>query len=119
VTRWLREMPEDSLYLSVLTLGELQKGVAKLIDARRREKLGRWIEEELRTRFSQRVLPICAEVAERWGRIAGEAERRGETLPVIDALLAATALEHELVVVTRNTRDIARAGADVQNPWSR
>ncbi len=117
VVGWLDLCVEDQLFLSVLTFGELRKGIAKLSDARRRETLRRWVEGELAARFDGRVLPVSAEIAARWGTLSGEAERRGETLPVIDALLAATALTHNLVVATRNTRDLARAGAETFNPW--
>lgn len=118
VTAWVSRTQEHLLYLSVLTLGELRKGIVKLQDRRRREKLERWLAEDLLPRFEERVLPVSTEVASKWGEIAGEAERRGASLPVIDALIGATALAHALTVVTRNTRDIERTGAKVLDPWS-
>jgi hypothetical protein len=119
VVRWVEEADEEALYLSVLSVGEIEKGIAKLpATSRRRSVLRRWVERDLRVRFAERLLPISAEIALRWGDLSGTAEREGAPLPVIDALLAATALSHGLTVVTRNVEDIGRAGADVLNPWN-
>lgn len=117
VVAWIGGVEDDLLALSVLTIGELQKGVAKLPQGDHRKKLARWIDEDLRLRFQGRVLPVTEEVAEAWGRLSGEAEAKGAKLPVIDALLGATALVHGLTVATRNTTDIARTGAAIFNPW--
>ena len=111
VVGWLGDQPETDLYLSSIALGELMKGVTRLaIDDRRRERLAEWIETDLRGRFADRLVPITVSVAMRWGAMAGEASRDGRTLPVIDSLLAATAVEHGLVVATRNVRAGAVAG---------
>jgi predicted nucleic acid-binding protein len=118
VAGWLGAVDEALLHVSVLTLGELRKGIAKLADARRREKLEQWLEVDLAARFQGRVLPVTEQVAMVWGRISGEAERQGRKLPVIDGLIGATAMAHGLTVATRNTDDIARTGARVFNPWT-
>src|SRR5262245_9460387 len=118
VLDWIESVEETFLHLSVLTLGELQKGIAKLGDRRKREQLQDWVELELAGRFEGRVLPIDERIANLWGRICGEAEKRGERLPVIDSLLGATALVHGLTVASRNAADISRTGAQVFNPWS-
>ena len=116
VVAWLASAKEPELHISVLTLGELAKGVQKLRPSKKREELAHWISNELRSRFGDRVLPITHEVALVWGKAAGDAERAGKPLPVIDALLGATALVSCLAVVTRNVRDIQRTGARVVNP---
>lgn len=119
VVDWLEAVEEPFLHLSVVTVGELAKGIARLADDRRREKLRRWVEVDLRRRFEGRILPVTEEVARRWGEISGISEIRGATLPVLDTLIAATALVHGLAVVTRNVADLERAGAPVVNPWER
>ena len=114
---WLGRVPEPQLYLSVLVLGEILKGIAKLADLAQRERLETWLEGELTPRFAGRVLGIDVATATRWGVLSGEAEARGEPAPVIDALLAATALEHGLTLVTRNTQDYQALGVRLLNPW--
>jgi predicted nucleic acid-binding protein len=100
--------------VSVLTLGEIRKGVETLGDKKRREKLRLWLEHELPTWFEDRVLPVDLAVADRWGRLLAEV---GRPVPTIDSLLAATALHHELRLVTRNAKDFDYPGLDVINPF--
>lgn len=116
VVRWLQEREEETLFLSVLTFGELQKGISKLPPGPRQESLREWVAADLVLRFSGRTLDIDTDVAVAWGEMQGEAEGRGERLPVMDSLIAATAVVHNLTVVTRNTRDIERCGVGVFNP---
>lgn len=118
VVAWLQQRPRQSLYLSVLTLGEIRKGIARLDgaqDAARRTVLIDWLEQELPTYFLGRMLPIDAPVADRWGRLQSDA---GRPLPAIDGLLAATALQHNLTLVTRNVRDFADLCPDIFDPWN-
>ncbi|HYN28120.1 MAG TPA: type II toxin-antitoxin system VapC family toxin [Burkholderiales bacterium] len=117
VIEWLKRTDEASLYLSVLTIGEIEKGIAKLPESSRREKLETWVRRDLADRFRERLLAIDGTVAATWGRLAGEAEARGEPLPVIDVLIAATSLAHDLTVATRNIGDFERCGARCFNPW--
>ena len=117
VLKWIDGQDEASLYLSVLTIGELEKGVARLPVSARRNRLQSWVRRDLPERFGGRLLPIDARTAARWGSIAGESEKRGRPLPVIDCLIAATALVHGLAVATRNVGDFARCGAACVNPW--
>ena len=119
VVGWVEGQDEHRLFLSVITLGELHKGVAKLPAGRRREQLETWIEEDLAGRFRGRVLPVDSAVAATSGVILGEAEVGGRSLPVIDALIGATAKVHGCVVVTRNVADLERTGAEVLDPWQR
>lgn len=114
VLDWFANTPDDALFLSALTLGEIRKGVEKLVDIALREKLRLWLEHDLRGWFGPRILPIGPEVADHWGRLLAQA---GRTVPAIDSLLAATALHHDLRMVTRNTRDFDYAGLEVINPW--
>ncbi|GHT98007.1 ribonuclease VapC [Betaproteobacteria bacterium] len=114
VVRWVAERPAATLYLSVLTLGELRKGITALPEGARRQKLQDWLEVELPAFFAGRILPVDVAVAERWGWLMGAARR---SLPAIDSLLAATALTHQLTLVTRNLKDFHTPNLDVQNPW--
>ena len=117
VMGWIEAVDEGLLYLSVLTLGEIRKGLGNLPPGKRRTRLETWLEVELRARFSGRLLPIDEEVALRWGLLASQAKRKGKPLAIIDGLLAATALHHHLTVVTRNVGDFATAKVPVINPW--
>jgi predicted nucleic acid-binding protein len=117
VLEWMEAADEGSLYLSVLTLGEIRKGLAGLPQGKRRTRLDAWLELELQARFSGRILPINAVVADRWGVLAADAKRKGKALSTIDALLAATALHYNLTVVSRNVNDFANTQVPFLNPW--
>ena len=116
VLRWLEAADRQTLYLSVLTIGELEKGAALLEDTQRQARLHRWI-ADVRTTFADRLLPIDEEVARAWGRLQANAERRGRKMPVTDGLLAATAITHGLAIATRNGADMQASGARVVDPW--
>ena len=118
VLEWIEAADEGLLYLSVLTLGEIRKGVAGLAQGKRRTRLETWLEVDLQTRFSGRVLPIDVAVANRWGLLAAQAKTKGVSLPVIDGLLAATAIHYDLTVVSRNSSDFASVQVPVVNPWT-
>jgi predicted nucleic acid-binding protein len=115
---WVRETDEERMFLSVVTIGELRKGIARLPESQRRKKLETWVRRDLVGRFTGRILSIDLDVAERWGQLVGASERRGVRLPVIDSLIAATSLSHKLLIVTRNTRDFERCGGECHNPWT-
>ena len=115
VRAWFAQRPATELYLSVLTLGEIRKRVEALADSGRRTELHQWLERELPVFFAERVLSIDAGVAHQWGQLLAEA---GRSLPAIDSLLAATALHHNLVLVTRNLKDVAGLPVQVLNPWA-
>ena len=116
--RWLEARPAADFAISVLTLGEIQKGAELLPDGRRRERLRAWLRSELPAQFEDRVLPITPAVALAWGRLAAEARRSGRPLHVVDGLLLATAEVHGLTLVTRNVGDFRDRGLPVENPYS-
>jgi toxin FitB len=117
VLSWLEAADETLLYLSVLTLGEIRKGVAALAQDKRRTLLETWLEVELEARFSGRILSIDSAVADRWGVLAAGVKAKGAILSTIDGLLAATALHHNLTIVSRNVGDFAHTQVPVLNPW--
>lgn len=117
VLEWMEAADERLLYLSVLTLGEIRRGVAGLVQGKRRTHLETWLEVDLQSRFAGRIVPVDAAVADRWGLIAAGTARRGKALSVVDGLLAATALHHNLTIVSRNTRDFTDTQVQVLNPW--
>ena len=114
VVEWFAGRPSSALYLSVLTLGELRKGIEGAADPRRRATLIDWLEAELPIFFAGRILAIDAQVADRWGRLLAMA---GRPMPVVDSLLGATAAQYGLALVTRNERDFDGFGLEVINPW--
>lgn len=115
VVRWFEKRGQRTLYLSVLTLGEIRKGIAKMPFGPRRDALDHWLADELPRYFSGRVLPFDAATADTWGQLSASTQR---PLPAIDGLLAATALRHGLTMVTRNTRDFEGLGLHLINPWT-
>jgi predicted nucleic acid-binding protein len=111
---WLKEVPDEALFISVLTLGEIRYGIEKLKEEKRRTQLTLWLEHELAAWFGNRVLELDAEIADQWGYLRA----RHRTLPVIDNLLAATAMARHLVLVTSNVKDFAGInGLKILNPW--
>lgn len=118
VLQWIEAIEEHRLYLSVITLGEIQKGVAKLEESKRKQALQAWLEQDLVERFGQRLLDIDRDVVLEWGLLLGESARRGTPLPVIDGLIAATAICHNQTVVTRNISDFERFPVRILDPWA-
>lgn len=109
-------MADEDLYLSVLTMGEIAKGVALLAPGPKKAALGTWL-DGLRARFADRILGVDLEAAQIWGELTARARRSGVTIPAADGLLAATALRHGLRVMTRNSRHFEASGALVVDPW--
>lgn len=117
VSRWLDDADDDQLYLSVISLGEILKGVTMLPESKRRAELQRWLDETLRPWFQGRILAVNELIAERWGVLAGECQLKGRPLKLADGLIAATALEHDLTIATRNAKDFGGLGVAIFNPW--
>src|SRR6056297_1798213 len=118
VVKWFSDHDELSMFLSVITFGELRKGIEKLPDSSKKKELNRWVKEDLKHRFKNRILNITLEEVNAWGELLAAAEKRGKSLPAIDSLIAATAQVHDLSVVTWNTQDMEGSGVEVINPWN-
>jgi predicted nucleic acid-binding protein len=119
VADWIESISEELLYLSVLTIGEVRRGIDLLGDTDpKRARLQSWLDYDVRVRFQDRLLDFDAGVAERWGQLEALAKKRRVTLPTVDAQLAATALHHGLTFVTRNTSDLDPMGVPLLNPWA-
>jgi len=117
VKEWVDEVGEERLLLSVITLGEIKRGIAKLPESRKKRDLDRWLEEGLVVRFQGRILSIEPEVMLTWGELVARLEKTGRPLPAMDSLVAALALRHQVALVTRNERDFMDTGVEVVNPW--
>ena len=117
VIKWIKQEEESNFFISVLTIGELHKGIEKLDKSKRKEELHNWVENDLKERFCNRIIDIDMQVAMMWGKIQGMTDRAGKPMPAIDSLIAATGITHHLTVVTRNTSDMKESGAVLLNPW--
>ncbi len=117
VIDWLTNENETNFYVSVLTFGELHKGIEKLPESRKKEDLHIWVENDLKERFRNRIIGVDLNISSIWGKIQGIAEGKGRPMPAIDALIAATGIAHDLVVVTRNAIDMEQSGVKLHNPW--
>jgi predicted nucleic acid-binding protein len=117
VEAFLDKAGRSSLFLSVLTIGEICKGIANLPPSQKRTGLEQWLDKAVRSWFSGRVLPVTEAIAGRWGYLAAAAKQKGMTLAVVDGVIAATALHHNLILVTRNVKDFAGLGVGLVNPW--
>ncbi len=117
VISWLQAQDEADLFLSILTFGEIQKGIQKDPDQNRKQKLKIWVEEDLKKRFENRIILIDLKVVTNWGCIQGLAELAGRTMPTLDGLIAISGLTYNCVVATRNTSDMEQSTAELFNPW--
>ena len=117
VKQWLEAADTNSLYASVLTFGEIRLGVELLPPGKRRTQLEQWLDRDLPEWFEGRILPVDQAIADRWGLLRAQAQNRGRPLSVVDALLAATALQYDLTIVSRNVSDFSVVGLAMLNPW--
>jgi len=117
VVSWIDRLDPDSVYLSVVTIGEIQKGIEKLRDLKRKRALENWLRDELLVRFQDRLAVLDVGVLLQWGTLAGRLEAQGTPMPAMDSLIAAAALHGHFVLVTRNEDDFARSGVQILNPW--
>lgn len=116
VVEAIQAIPDASLFLSVLTLGEIAKGIGLMAAGKKRDGLASWL-AALETQFSDRLLSLDVETAKLWGELTARAQKKGVIIPAADGLLAATALRHGLHVMTRNESDFNASGARILNPW--
>lgn len=117
VTEWLKQIPAERMFLCSLTIGEIRKGLTRLPESKRKEDLNEWL-NTLLDHYKERILSIDTSVAENWGVLQGNAEKKGQTMASIDGLIAATAYTHNLTLVTRNESDFLVSGVGVINPWN-
>jgi tRNA(fMet)-specific endonuclease VapC len=117
VMQWIDSVDEDRLYLSVITIGEIRKGIAKLADSPRKLELQEWLSDHLLSRFSDRIVVIDTGVMLDWGQLVGNLERLGKPMPLMDSLIAATVLCEGFVLVTRNEADFECADVRILNPF--
>jgi toxin FitB len=117
VVRWIDSVDPDRIYLSVVTIGEIQKGIEKLRDPKRKEALESWLHDDLLVRLRDRLVVLDLGTFLQWGRLIGRLETQGTPMPAVDSLIAATALHGHFVLVTRNESDFLRSGVELLNPW--
>ena len=117
VVDFIDSLDSDDVFLSVITIGEIAKGVEKLPKSKRKQELHSWLKENLLVRFDGRIIPLDTEVLMEWGILIARLESTGITLPAIDSLIAATTLTHKLTLVTRNVDDFSGTGLEIVNPW--
>lgn len=118
VVEWVEATEPESLFVSMITIGEIRRGIHLHPDAVRRARLDRWLRATLTEWFEGRVPALDLAVAERWAVLSARARQTGRPLPAIDGLIAATASAHDLTLVTRNVADIQGSEVDVLNPWA-
>ncbi len=117
VLSWIQKQSENDLYLSVLTFGEIEKGIKKATNLTRKKNLQLWVENDLKKRFEGRIITIDLDVSIKWGAIQGTTELIGKSMPAIDGLIAVSGLTYNCVVVTRNTSDMLQSTVELLNPW--
>lgn len=117
VMAWIEAQHLESLFISVVSLGEWHKGLTLLPPSKRKSELQAWLDTRVTGLFSGRILPLTDAIAARWGVLEGQRQLMGRPLPVPDAQIAATALEHGLTLVTRNVKDFEGIGVTLLNPW--
>jgi toxin FitB len=118
VLDWLNTQPNQDLYLSVITIGELVKGISKLPDSKRKTSLQDWFDDDLLVRFAARILPLDLDTLVLWGKLIGKLEPQGRILPLMDSLIVAIALQGAFTLVTRNEKDFTGTELTLFNPWN-
>jgi tRNA(fMet)-specific endonuclease VapC len=117
VVKFVDSLDSDDIYLSVITIGEIIKGVEKLPKSKRKQELHTWLKEDLLARFSGKIIPIDNDVITEWGLLTARLDLAGTPMPAIDSLIAATALTYAFALITRNVSDFKGSSVEVVNPW--
>lgn len=117
VVKWVSRNDEGNLFISVLTIGEIHKGIEKLPKSEKKEKLHQWVTCDLKERFMGRTIDFDLKTATVWGKIQARSELSGKGMPAIDGQIVATGISYNLTVVTRNTTDMEISGAALHDPW--
>ena len=117
VVEFVDRLDSDDVYLSVITIGEITKGIEKFPKSKRKQELQTWLREDLLIRFDGRIVSLDTEVFMQWGTLTARLESSGRTIPAIDSLIAATVLAHQFTLVTRNVDDFEGTGIEIVNPW--
>jgi len=117
VVGWIDQLDPEMVYLSVITIGEIRKGIEKLPAAKRKDAIKQWLESDLLVRFEGRIVAITVQTMLQWGELMARLERKGKPMGAIDSLIAATALEGQYVLATRNAEDFQNTDVSVINPW--
>jgi predicted nucleic acid-binding protein len=117
VVDWLNKADLERVYLSVVTFGEIQLGISGIPASNRRTQLEEWLNDDLTAQFAGRILPLDAETFVNWGQMSADLKQQGKPMSVMDSLIAATALHHKMVLVTRNVKDFSNVALSVFNPW--
>ena len=117
VVEFVDSLDPDDVYLSVITIGEIVKGIEKLPNSRRKQELHAWLKEDLLARFQGKISPIDEDDIVAWGILTARVEAAGKPMPAIDSLIAATAQTNKLALVTHNVDDFSASGVELVNPW--
>jgi predicted nucleic acid-binding protein len=117
VVEWISKIDETNLFISVLTIGEIHKGIEKSPTSKKKDKLHKWVNIDLKERFNNKIIDIDIHTATTWGKVQAKSELLGLALPAIDGLIASTGMAHDLIVVTRNTKDMEKSGVTLLDPW--
>jgi tRNA(fMet)-specific endonuclease VapC len=117
VVAFLDELDSDDVYLSVITIGEIIKGIEKLPDSRRKAELRTWLQDDVLVRFNGKILSLDTDTIVEWGMLTAGAEIAGKPMPAVDSLIAATVIANKMTLVTRNVSDFEATGIEIVNPW--
>jgi predicted nucleic acid-binding protein len=117
IVEWVSKIEENSLFISVFTIGEIHKGIEKLPQGRKKDALHQWVKDDLHERFKNRIMTFDLHTATIWGQTQAHSETSGSPLSAIDGFIAATGIAYDLTVVTRNTTDMEVSGVALLNPW--
>ena len=118
VLKWLKAEDQLGMHLSCITIGEISKGIEKLDDGQKKNKLSKWLHDDLQVRFQGKVIPLDSDVMMGWGKICGSLEKTGINIPIIDSLIAACAIAYDLILVTKNTKDFNNMNVKLFDPWT-